>query len=84
MKTWWVYLVRCNDGSLYCGATNDVKERIAAHNAGRGAKYTRGRFPVRLVFSRKLGARSAALREEARIKRLTRCEKMALLRKKER
>ena len=84
VETWWVYVVRCRDGSLYCGATNDVRSRIAAHNEGCGAKYTRGRRPVRLVFSRKTGTRSAALREEARIKGLTRQEKMKLVRGKER
>ena len=44
--TWWVYIVRCSDRSLYCGSTNDLEARIAAHNAGRGARYTRGRGPV--------------------------------------
>jgi putative endonuclease len=75
---WSVYVVRCRDGSLYCGATNDVTSRIAAHNEGCGAKYTRGRRPVRLVFSREAGSRSEALREEARIKGLTRQEKLKL------
>jgi putative endonuclease len=76
---WSAYIVRCRDGTLYCGATNDVEGRVAAHNAGAGAKYTRGRRPVRLVFSREVGSRSEALREEVRIKGLTRQEKMMLL-----
>ena len=76
--------MRCRDGTLYCGATNDVAGRIAAHNEGRGAKYLRGRRPVRLAFARRIGAKPAALREEARIKRLTRAEKLMLIKAKER
>ena len=77
-KAWHVYIVRCADGTLYCGATNDLKGRIKAHDAGQGAKYTRGRGPVELVFRRRMGSKSAALIEEARLKRLTRREKLAL------
>lgn len=77
-KAWWVYLVRCADDTLYCGATNDLEARIAAHDAGRGARYTRGRGPVELLFKRRMGSRSAALTEEARIKRLPRADKLAL------
>ncbi|MFH0799992.1 MAG: GIY-YIG nuclease family protein [Pseudomonadota bacterium] len=76
MKAWWVYLVRCSDGTLYCGTTNDLKARIAAHNSGRGAKYTRGRAPVSLVFKKRCASRSGAQREECRIKRLPRSEKL--------
>jgi putative endonuclease len=83
-ERWWVYVVRCGDGTLYCGATNDVPARVAAHDEGRGAKYTRGRRPVRLIFSRRFGGKAAAFREEARIKRLTRAEKLAMVQKKER
>ena len=77
-SSWWVYVVRCKDGTLYCGATNDLEARIEAHNSGLGAKYTRGRGPVELVFRRRLGSKSAAMIEEARIKRLTRDEKLSL------
>jgi len=77
-KTWWTYIVRCKDGTLYCGSTNDIEARIAAHDAGHGARYTRGRGPVELVFKRRMGPKSAALIEEARIKRLPRPEKLAL------
>ena len=77
-SSWWVYVVRCKDGTLYCGATNDLEARIEAHNSGLGAKYTRGRGPVELVFRRRLGSKSAAMMEEARIKRLTRAEKLSL------
>lgn len=75
----WVYLLACRDGSLYCGWTTDLDRRLAAHSAGRGARYTRGRLPVRLAFAAPMPDRSAALREEARIKRLPRAAKLALL-----
>ena len=75
----WVYILRCADGSLYCGWTPDVEARLAAHAAGRGARYTRSRLPVELAWSQRMPDRSAARREEARIKRLTRREKLALL-----
>ena len=71
--------MRCADGSLYCGWTTDVEARVAAHAAGRGSRYVRGRLPVELAWSRELADRSAAMREEARIKRLTRAEKLALV-----
>ena len=75
----WVYVLRCADGSLYCGWTPDVGARLAAHQAGRGARYTRSRLPVELAWSQRMPDRSAALREEARIKRLSRREKLALV-----
>jgi predicted GIY-YIG superfamily endonuclease len=75
---WHVYLLECGDGTLYCGATDDVVRRLAAHRAGKGAKYTRGRGPLRLVWKRRVKDRSAALKLEARVKRLTRAEKLAL------
>lgn len=76
----WVYLLRCGDGTLYCGWTNDLDGRLRAHAAGKGAKYTRGRLPVELVWSAPQQDRSAAMREERRIKRLSRSRKLALLR----
>ena len=77
---WYVYLVLCSDGSLYCGIARDVDQRVRDHNQGKGAKYTRGRRPVRLVwFSRELDSRSEATREELRIKKLTREEKWDLI-----
>ena len=75
----WVYILRCADGSLYCGWTPDVEARLAAHAAGRGARYTRSRLPVELAWSQRMPDRTAARREEARIKRLTRREKLELL-----
>lgn len=77
--TWWVYLLRCADQTLYCGVTNCLERRLAAHNSGRGAKYTRSRRPVELAYWEPCPDRSAALRREAAIKRLTRAQKLALL-----
>ena len=74
-----MYLLWCADGSLYCGWTTDVAARVAAHRAGRGGRYTRSRLPVELAWSRPVADRGAALREEARIKRLSRPEKLALV-----
>lgn len=76
----WVYLVRCRDGSLYCGWTVDVAKRVTAHNAGRGAAYTRSRKPVTLAWCEQCSDKSAALRREIAIKRLTRRQKLALAR----
>jgi putative endonuclease len=75
----FVYVLRCADGSLYCGWTPDVEARLAAHASGRGARYTRSRLPVELVWSQRMPDRTAARREEARIKRLSRPEKLALV-----
>jgi putative endonuclease len=75
----WVYLLRCADGSLYCGWTVDLERRVAAHNAGRASRYTRARRPVELAWSREQPDRSAARREEARIKALDRAAKLALI-----
>ena len=74
----FVYLLHCHDGSLYCGWTDDLERRVATHNAGKGARYTRARGPVRLVWSEAVADRSAALRRELAVKRLTRAQKLAL------
>jgi putative endonuclease len=74
-----VYLLRCADGTLYCGWTVDVERRLAAHNAGRASRYTRSRLPVVLAWSAALPDRAAAMREEVRIKRLPRAAKLALI-----
>ena len=76
---YWVYLLQCGDGSLYTGCTNDLVRRLRAHQSGRGAKYTRSRLPVELVYREPAADRSAALRREAAIKAMTRAEKLALL-----
>lgn len=78
-KGWFVYLLRCADGSLYAGVTNDLGKRVAAHNAGKGAKYTKPRRPVTLVWSARAKDKVAAMRREWRIKALTRAEKLALI-----
>lgn len=78
-QRWFVYLVRCADGSLYTGCTNDLGKRLAAHDAGRGARYTRSRRPVTLAYWVGVRGRSRALSKEARLKQLTRGEKLALL-----
>ena len=74
----YVYMLRCKDGSLYTGWTNDVAHRFAMHCAGRGAKYTRGRGPLQLVYTEELPDRESALRRECAIKRLARTAKLAL------
>lgn len=76
---WTVYLVRCGDGTLYCGITNDLAARLAAHQAGRGAKYTRGRGPLEVIYERRVRGKPRALRLEAQIKRLPRARKLALV-----
>jgi putative endonuclease len=76
--TWKAYLVRCADGSLYAGVSNDVAKRVAAHNAGTGARYTRARRPVALAWSSPKLGKSAAHRLEARLKRLSRADKLLI------
>jgi putative endonuclease len=77
--TWVCYLLKCADDTLYCGITNDLDKRIAAHNAGEGAKYTRSRIPVKLVFSEPCENRSAASKREGQVKKLKRMEKLLLV-----
>ena len=76
---WWVYILRCGDGTLYTGMTDDPERRLAAHRSGHGAKYTRGRGPLELVYSEACGTRGDALRREAAIKRLPRAKKLRLI-----
>ena len=78
-RGWCVYLLRCSDGTLYAGATNDLARRLAAHALGKGARYTRSRLPVEVVWTARAAGRSAALRREAALKQLTRAEKLALV-----
>ena len=75
---WFVYVVRCADDTLYCGIARDVAARMAQHEAGTGAKYTRGRGPLALVLVRRCRAQGTALRLEHAIKQLSRAEKLAL------
>ena len=76
----YVYLLRCSDDTLYCGWTTDLEARIKAHNSGRGAKYTRPRLPVELVYYESFDDRHEAMSREWKIKRLSREEKLALIR----
>ena len=75
----FVYMLRCGDGSLYCGWTNDLERRVEEHRGGRASRYTRSRLPVELAWSREMASRSEAMREEARIKRLSRADKLHLV-----
>lgn len=76
---WFVYLARCADDSLYCGITNDVAARLAAHNAGKGARYTRTRTPIALAATRRCATKGRALQLEHRVKRLSRAHKERLV-----
>ena len=78
-KKWYVYILRCGDGSLYTGITDDVLRRLEMHRSGKGAKYTRGRGPLELVYSECLENKSLALRRESAVKNLSRQEKLALI-----
>lgn len=72
---YWVYIIECGDGTLYTGVSSDVDKRIARHNMGKGAKYTRGRLPVVEKYREKVGGKGEALKREIEIKRMTREEK---------
>lgn len=80
--SWSVYILRCADGTLYTGIAPDVEKRLQKHNEGKGAKYTRGRTPVELVYREELADRATASRREYQIKQLSRTEKLALIEKK--
>ena len=77
--SYYVYLLRCRDGTLYTGSTDNPERRLRVHNAGKGAKYTRSRLPVELVYQEQCPDKSAALRREREIKRMRRAEKLALI-----
>lgn len=77
--TWKLYILRCKDGSLYTGITTDVPARLEAHRSGKGAKYTRGRGPLELVYSEECGDHSAALKREWAVKSMTRQKKQRLI-----
>lgn len=78
-NNWYVYILRCKDDSLYTGITRNVDKRLAMHNRGTGAKYTRGRGPVELVYTQACPDKSAALRRELEIKALPRQKKLELI-----
>ena len=79
-STWYLYILRCRDDSLYTGITTDVEKRLEAHRSGKGAKYTRGRSPLELVYRESCGSHSDALKREHQVKMLTREEKQNLIR----
>ena len=76
---WYLYILRCGDGTLYTGITTDVERRLEAHRQGRGAKYTRGRGPLELAYQEECGTHSEALKREYAVKQLTREEKEDLI-----
>ena len=78
-STWYLYILRCGDDTLYTGITTDVEKRLEAHRSGKGAKYTRGRGPLALVYQECCGSHSHGLKREREVKALTRQEKMALI-----
>jgi len=80
MKSWSVYILRCSDGTLYTGITNDLNKRIESHANGQGSKYTRSRLPVDLVYDEQAENRSEATQRELEIKKLSRKEKMKMVR----
>lgn len=79
MVEWYVYMLRCADHSLYTGVATDLAARLATHNAGKGAKYTRGRLPVKLVYQEAVAGRGAALKREIAIKRMPVAAKRRLI-----
>lgn len=76
---YYVYLLECSDKTLYCGYTDNLEKRLKTHNLGKGAKYTKSRLPVLLVYNEKFESKSEALKREIEIKKLTRAEKMKLV-----
>lgn len=76
---YFLYILRCGDGTLYTGITTDVERRLAVHQSGKGAKYTRGRGPLAVVYREECGDKPAALRRELEVKALSRQEKLALI-----
>lgn len=81
METNYTYLLQCADGSIYCGWTNHLEARVQAHNLGKGAKYTKSRRPVRLVYYEVFATKQEAMRREWALKQLTRAEKLELIEK---
>ena len=78
-KKWYLYVLRCGDGTLYTGITTDVQARFAQHQAGKGAKYTRGRGPLEVVYTEECEDHSAALKRELAVKALSREEKETMI-----
>lgn len=78
-SAWYLYILRCGDGSLYTGITTDIEKRLEAHCSGKGAKYTRGRGPLELVYRELCGSHSEALKRECEVKKLSREKKLAMV-----
>ena len=78
-ENWYVYILLCNDGTLYTGITNDIKKRMLTHEKGKGAKYTKGRGPFKLVYENTFDTQSMAMKEENRIKKLSKVQKLKLI-----
>ena len=78
-SVWYLYILRCRDDSLYTGITTDVEKRLEAHRSGKGAKYTRGRGPLELVYREECGSHSDALKRELEVKALVRVKKIELI-----
>lgn len=83
MGKWYVYILECADETLYTGTTDDIDERVAKHNAGKGAKYTRGRGPVKVIYTRSFKSRSEACKYEYELKQLSRVDKLGVIQSKE-
>ena len=83
LKNNYTYILLCKDGTLYTGWTTNLEERMKTHNKGKGAKYTRGRLPVRLVYSESFGNKQDAMRREAKIKKMKRKRKLELIHKQQ-
>lgn len=81
-KIWYLYILRCKDGTLYTGITDDVQRRFAQHSAGKGAKYTRGRGPLELVYQEECGSHGDASRREYEVHHMTRKQKLELIAEK--
>jgi predicted GIY-YIG superfamily endonuclease len=80
-KRWYLYILRCGDGTLYTGITTDVEARLEMHRSGKGAKYTRGRGPLELVYREQCEDHSQALKRELAVKAMSREEKLSLIKK---
>ena len=76
---YYVYILKCCDGTLYCGYTNDVEKRFETHQSGKGAKYTRGRLPLELVYTEEFETKSEAMKRECEIKKMNREKKMEII-----
>jgi len=83
MQTWYAYILECADKTLYTGTTNDVEKRVAKHNSGKGAKYTKGRGPVKVLYTRSFESRAEACKQEYLLKQYSKAEKMEVIKSEE-